>query len=60
VAVPEMATTEALLDRWRHAEIGLRKTEPDSLAWMLAKHVADEARQAFLRRLEEVAAEERE
>jgi len=27
---------------------------------MLAKHVADEARQAYLRRLDEVAAEERE
>jgi hypothetical protein len=57
VGDPDEPTTEELLDRWRRAEELLDRTKPGSLAEMLAKQTASEARLAYQERLDEIARE---
>ena len=53
--MPETVTTEELLGRWWRAESAMNTYPTDTLAWLLARDRADEAREAYQARLDAIA-----
>lgn len=52
----DTVTTEKLLDRWRRAESASDTPETDTLTWLLARELANEARVAYQHRIDEIVA----
>jgi hypothetical protein len=52
----DTVTTDTLLDRWRRAESASDTHETDTLTWLLARERADQAREAYQHRIDEIDA----